>query len=151
MEPLAVRSSSLLEDSQYQPFAGVYETYMIPNNDPNPDERLLQLLRCIKLVYASTYSRSARDYMKATSYRLEEEKMAVIIQRMVGSPHNERFYPDFAGVAKSHNFYPDAAAERSGRYRSRGARTREDRGRRRKRSPVLPPLSASPSAVFVPA
>ncbi len=105
-EPLAVRSSSLLEDSQYQPFAGVYETYMIANNDPNPDERLLQLLRCIKLVYASTYSRSARDYMKATSYRLEEEKMAVIIQRMVGAPRNGRYYPDFSGVAKSHNFYP---------------------------------------------
>ena len=105
-EPLAVRSSSLLEDSQYQPFAGVYETYMIANNDPNSDERLLQLLRCIKLVYASTFSQSARDYMKATSYRMEEEKMAVIIQRMLGSPRNGRFYPDFAGVAKSHNFYP---------------------------------------------
>ncbi|MGA9119176.1 MAG: PEP/pyruvate-binding domain-containing protein, partial [Bacteroidota bacterium] len=105
-EPLAVRSSSLLEDSQYQPFAGVYETYMIANNDPNPDERLRQLLRCIKLVYASTYTKTARDYMKATSYRLEEEKMAVIIQRMVGSHRNGRFYPDFAGVAKSYNFYP---------------------------------------------
>jgi phosphoenolpyruvate synthase/pyruvate phosphate dikinase len=105
-EPLAVRSSSLLEDSQYQPFAGVYETYMIANNDPNPDERLRQLLRCIKLVYASTYTRSAREYMKATSYRLEEEKMAVIIQRMVGSHRNGRFYPDFSGVAKSYNFYP---------------------------------------------
>lgn len=107
-EPLAVRSSSLLEDSQYQPFAGVYETYMIANNDPNPDERLVQLLRCIKLVYASTYAKSARDYMKATSYRLEEEKMAVIIQRIAGQRHSERFYPDIAGVAKSYNFYPVA-------------------------------------------
>jgi hypothetical protein len=105
-EPLAVRSSSLLEDSQYQPFAGVYETYMYANNDPNPDERLQQLLRCIKLVYASTYASAARNYMKATSYRLEEEKMAVIIQRMVGSPRNGRYYPDFSGVAKSYNFYP---------------------------------------------
>jgi CheY-like chemotaxis protein len=105
-EPLAVRSSSLLEDSQYQPFAGVYETYMIPNNNPDDDLRLQELLQSIKLVYASTFSRHAKDYMKATDYRLEEEKMAVIVQRMVGSERNGRFYPEFAGVAKSHNFYP---------------------------------------------
>jgi CheY-like chemotaxis protein len=105
-EPLAVRSSSLLEDSQYQPFAGVYETYMIPNNSPDDDLRLLELLRSIKLVYASTFARHAKDYMKATNYRLEEEKMAVIVQRMVGSERNGRFYPEFAGVAKSYNFYP---------------------------------------------
>ncbi|MFH0990342.1 MAG: PEP/pyruvate-binding domain-containing protein [bacterium] len=104
--PLAVRSSSLLEDSQYQPFAGVYETFMIPNNDPDIDVRMQELLDSVKLVYASTYSRQARDYMKATPYRLEEEKMAVIIQRMVGSNHHNRFYPEFAGVAKSYNFYP---------------------------------------------
>jgi CheY-like chemotaxis protein len=105
-EPLAVRSSSLLEDSQYQPFAGVYQTYMIANNNPDHGVRLDELLRAIKLVYASTFAQKARDYMKATSYRLEEEKMAVIVQRMVGSHRNERFYPDFAGVAKSYNFYP---------------------------------------------
>jgi CheY-like chemotaxis protein len=105
-EPLAVRSSSLLEDSQYQPFAGVYQTYMIPNNHPNPAERLRELLLSIKLVYASTFSTRAKDYMKATTYRLQEEKMAVIIQRMVGARHNDRFYPAFAGVAKSYNFYP---------------------------------------------
>ena len=105
-EPLAVRSSSLLEDSQYQPFAGVYQTYMLPNKNPDPSIRLQELLESIKLVYASTFSKSAKDYMKATPYRLEEEKMAVIIQRMVGSPHSERFYPEFAGVAKSYNFYP---------------------------------------------
>ncbi len=105
-EPLAVRSSSLLEDSQYQPFAGVYQTFMISNNDPRDDVRLMELLRAIKMVYASTFAQRARDYMKATSYRLEEEKMAVIVQRMVGSPRNGRFYPDFAGVAKSYNFYP---------------------------------------------
>jgi CheY-like chemotaxis protein len=105
-EPLAVRSSSLLEDSQYQPFAGVYETYMIPNNHPDHEVRLRQLLHAVKLVYASTFSRKAKDYMKATSYRLEEEKMAVIIQRMVGAERNGRFYPDFAGVGKSYNFYP---------------------------------------------
>lgn len=105
-EPLAVRSSSLLEDSQYQPFAGVYQTFMIPNNNPNINVRLAELLRSIKLVYASTFDQNAKDYMKATSYRLEEEKMAVIIQRVVGSDHNGRFYPDFAGVGKSYNFYP---------------------------------------------
>jgi CheY-like chemotaxis protein len=105
-EPLAVRSSSLLEDSQYQPFAGVYETYMIPNNNPDPAIRLRELLQSIKLVYASTFSRRAKDYMKATAYQLQEEKMAVIIQRMVGARHGERFYPAFAGVAKSYNFYP---------------------------------------------
>jgi CheY-like chemotaxis protein len=105
-EPLAVRSSSLLEDSQFQPFAGVYETYMLPNNNPDMNIRLHELLECIKCVYASTFCKAARDYMKVTSYRLEEEKMAVIIQRLVGASHDERFYPDFAGVAKSFNFYP---------------------------------------------
>lgn len=105
-EPLAVRSSSLLEDSQYQPFAGVYSTYMIPNNHPDHTVRLQELMQSIKLVYASTFAQRAKDYMKATSYRLEEEKMAVIIQRMVGATRNSRFYPDFAGVAKSYNFYP---------------------------------------------
>ncbi len=106
--PLAVRSSSLLEDSQYHPFAGVYETYMIPNNDPDPFVRLSELVNTIKRVYASTFYQAAKDYIKVTSYRLEEEKMAVIIQKMVGSPHENRFYPNFSGVAKSHNFYPVA-------------------------------------------
>ncbi len=105
-EPLAVRSSSLLEDSQFQPFAGVYQTYMIPNNDPDPGIRLAELLKCIKSVYASTFFKKAKDYMKATSYRLEEEKMAVVVQTLVGAERNQRFYPDFAGVAKSYNFYP---------------------------------------------
>lgn len=106
--PLAVRSSSLLEDSQYHPFAGVYETYMLPNNQQNPLVRLNDLLNTIKRVYASTFYQSAKDYIKITSYRLEEEKMAVIIQKMIGSTHEDRFYPDFSGVAKSFNFYPIA-------------------------------------------
>lgn len=104
--PLAVRSSSLLEDSQFQPFAGVYETYMIPNSNPDIEIRLNELLQSIKSVYASTYHRKAKDYMQATSYRLEEEKMAVVVQRLVGAQRDHRFYPDFAGVAKSYNFYP---------------------------------------------
>lgn len=104
--PLSVRSSSLLEDSQYHPFAGVYDTYMIPNNDANTFVRLNDLINTIKLVYASTYNNNAKDYFKITSYRLEEEKMAVIIQKMVGYAHKNRFYPDFSGVAKTYNFYP---------------------------------------------
>ena len=104
--PLAVRSSSLLEDSQYHPFAGVYQTYMIPNNQENSLLRLNELLNTIKRVYASTFYQSTKNYIKVTSYRLEEEKMAVIIQKMVGARHKNRFYPDFAGVAKSYNFYP---------------------------------------------
>jgi CheY-like chemotaxis protein len=105
-EPLAVRSSSLLEDSQFQPFAGVYQTFMIPNNDPDINVRLDELLHCIKGVYASTFYQKAKDYMRATSYRLEEEKMAVIVQRLVGTQRDDKFYPNFAGVAKSYNFYP---------------------------------------------
>jgi CheY-like chemotaxis protein len=105
-EPLAVRSSSLLEDAQFQPFAGVYQTYMLPNSNPDINVRLDELLQTIKAVYASTYHQKAKDYMKATAYRLEEEKMAVIVQRLVGSEHKGKFYPDFAGVAKSFNFYP---------------------------------------------
>lgn len=105
-EPLAIRSSSLLEDSQFQPFAGVYQTYMIPNNHPDPAVRLNQLLKCVKSVYASTFFKKAKDYLKATAYRMEEEKMAVIVQRLVGAQRENRFYPDFAGVAKSYNFYP---------------------------------------------
>lgn len=104
--PLAVRSSSLLEDSAYQPFSGVYDTRMLRNNHPFLETRLSELLRAVKLVYASTFARRAKDYLRATPYRLEEEKMAVIVQRIVGLAHGPRFYPDFAGVARSHNFYP---------------------------------------------
>lgn len=104
--PLAVRSSSLLEDSQYHPFAGVYQTYMIPNNQSTQTNRLDDLLATIKRVYASTFFERAKNYIKVTSYRTEEEKMAVIIQKMIGLTHHNRFYPDFSGVAKSYNFYP---------------------------------------------
>ncbi|NUN10697.1 MAG: histidine kinase [Ignavibacteriaceae bacterium] len=106
--PLAVRSSSLLEDSQFQPFAGVYETFMIRNNHEDLNVRLEELIRTIKCVYASTFFKKTKDYMKMTEYRLEEEKMAVIVQRLVGADRNGKFYPDFAGVAKSYNFYPIA-------------------------------------------
>ena len=104
--PLAVRSSSLLEDSQYQPFTGVYETFMLGNQQADLDERLAALSEAIRRVYASTFSRHAKAYVRATPYRLEEEKMAVILQRVVGTPHGERFYPDFSGVVRSINSYP---------------------------------------------
>ena len=104
--PLAVRSSSILEDSQQQPFTGVYDTLMLRNNSPDAGERLRELLRAVKRVYASTFLRSAKDYIAATTYRLEEEKMAVMLQRLVGAPRGNRYYPDFAGVVRSHNFYP---------------------------------------------
>jgi len=104
--PLAVRSSSLLEDSQYQPFTGVYETYMLGNRQQDLAPRLDQLMDAIKRVYASTFSQHAKAYVRATPFRLEEERMAVILQQVVGNPHGHRFYPDFAGVARSRNFYP---------------------------------------------
>ena len=104
--PLAVRSSSLLEDSQYQPFTGVYDTFMLANRDAELDIRLEQLNEAIKRVYASTFSQHAKAYIRATPFRLEEEKMAVIIQEVVGDAHGARYYPDFSGVVRSRNFYP---------------------------------------------
>jgi hypothetical protein len=104
--PLAVRSSSLLEDSQYQPFTGVYETFMLGNRELDLDSRLDRLVEAIKRVYASTFSQHAKAYVRATPYRLEEEKMAVILQRVVGAAHADRFYPELSGVVRSHNFYP---------------------------------------------
>ena len=104
--PLAVRSSSLLEDSQYQPFTGVYETFMLGNQQPGLEARLEALSEAIRRVYASTFSRHAKAYVRATPYRLEEEKMAVILQHVVGTRHGARFYPDFSGVVRSRNYYP---------------------------------------------
>ncbi|HUT86099.1 MAG TPA: PEP/pyruvate-binding domain-containing protein, partial [Elusimicrobiales bacterium] len=104
--PISVRSSSIMEDSQSQPFAGIYETYMIPNNHVDENTRLQQLSNAIKLVYASTYSEKARAYLGSVSYLQDEEKMAVILQKLVGRTYQDRFYPDISGVAQSHNFYP---------------------------------------------
>ncbi len=105
-EPLAVRSSSILEDSLYQPFAGVYATLMLANRHPSLDVRLAQLLEAIKRVYASTFFSTAREYLAATPYRIEEERMAVLIQELVGSEHGDLFYPTLSGVASSYNYYP---------------------------------------------
>jgi hypothetical protein len=107
--PLAVRSSSMLEDSRAQPFAGVYKTYMLPNNAPDIEERVRQLARAVKLVYASTYATEARAYLRFSTHLPEEEKMAVIVQHLVGRPRGEqgrRYYPSFSGVAQSYNYYP---------------------------------------------
>jgi hypothetical protein len=109
-QPLAVRSSSLLEDALDHPFAGVYGTKMIPNNQPDPDPRFRRLVEAIKFVWASTFFRAAKDYIRVTSRLPEEEKMAVVIQEVVGRRHRDLFYPDFAGVARSYNFYPTGHA-----------------------------------------
>jgi len=104
--PLAIRSSSMLEDAMYKPFAGVYATKMIPNNQPEIDDRFRRLIEGIKLIFASVFFRNARDYHEAAGFRTEEEKMAVIIQEVFGEEHYERFYPNLAGVARSYNYYP---------------------------------------------
>ncbi len=107
-EPLAIRSSGLFEDSLLQPFAGVYCTYMLPNNHPDTEVRYEQLASAIKMVYASMYTTSARAYFEAVNYKIEEEKMAVIIQKMVGDTAHNRFYPHISGIAQSYNYYPFA-------------------------------------------
>jgi len=110
--PLAIRSSSLLEDSQNYPFAGIYSTYMIPNNHKNNQVRLRQLCQAIKLVYASVFYKEPRSYIKSISSKIEEEKMAVIIQEIIGEGHNWRFYPTISGLAQSYNFYPVSYQDR---------------------------------------
>lgn len=105
-KPLAVRSSGLFEDSLSQPFAGIFETYILPNNHPDIDERLNQLMDAIKLVFASVYSDVARGYVKAINYHIEEEKMAVVIQELVGKQYGNYYYPHVSGVAQSYNYYP---------------------------------------------
>lgn len=104
--PLAVRSSGLFEDSLLQPFSGVYATYLLPNNHPDSFVRFRQLVTAVKLVYASIFTESAISYFDAVSYKIEEEKMAVVIQKVVGHEHNKRFYPSLSGVAQSYNYYP---------------------------------------------
>ena len=106
--PLAVRSSGLFEDSLMRPFAGIFETYLVPNNHPDRQLRLRQVCDAIKLVFASVFSNTAKGYVKAIDYKIEEEKMAVVIQEVVGSQYDHMFYPHISGVAQSFNFYPFA-------------------------------------------
>ena len=104
--PLAVRSSSLLEDAQFRAYAGLYRTYMISNDCPDLERRLTHLIHAIKLVYASTYYAGPKAFSKRVGHRTEEEQMAVIIQRLVGGRYGESFYPAISGVAQSYNYYP---------------------------------------------
>jgi hypothetical protein len=106
--PLAVRSSSLFEDSMSQPFSGIFGTYLLPNNNHDPDIRLKQLSEAIKLVFASIYSKNARTYFEAINYKVEQEKMAIVIQSVVGNRFENAFYPHISGTAQSFNFYPVA-------------------------------------------
>lgn len=104
--PIAVRSSSLLEDSHYQPFAGIYSTYMVPYVEGSRTHRLMLLKEAIKAVYASVYYRDSKAYMTATKNVIDEEKMAVVLQEVCGTQHGDRYYPSFSGVARSLNYYP---------------------------------------------
>ena len=104
--PLAVRSSSLLEDALHQPFSGLYSTAILPNCHPDGEVRRRQMVRAIKLVYASTYLKRARNYARSTGHRLEQEKMAILVQKLTGAEQNGLFYPAITGQASSFNFYP---------------------------------------------
>jgi hypothetical protein len=110
--PLAVRSSSRLEDALFRPFAGVFETKMTPNNQPDPNARFQRLVESVKFVFASTFFRAAKRYIRATDQSLENEKMSVIIQEVVGNRYNDRYYPHLSGVGRSFNYYPQGGAKR---------------------------------------
>jgi hypothetical protein len=104
--PLSVRSSSLLEDAQFQPYAGLYNTFMIPNNHPDLSVRLQHLIKAIKLVYASTYFEGPKAFSRSILNQPHLESMAVIVQQLAGEEYGDFFYPTISGVAQSHNFYP---------------------------------------------
>ncbi|MDP4225477.1 MAG: PEP/pyruvate-binding domain-containing protein [Bacteroidota bacterium] len=106
--PLAIRSSSLFEDSALKPFSGIYETYLLPNSNPDFNERFSQAVKAIKLVFASVFSDNSRTYFKAIDYKIEEEKMAVILQEVVGNQFEQYYYPHISGTAQSYNYYPIA-------------------------------------------
>lgn len=109
--PLAVRSSSLLEDALNHPFAGVYETKMIPNNDFSEDRRFKRLIEAIKFVYASAFFQGAKRYLRSVKQDIQSERMAVVIQEVVGARREDRFYPVISGVARSYNYYPSGHSE----------------------------------------
>ncbi len=109
--PLAVRSSSLLEDALQHPFAGVYATKMIPNNQAAVGDRFKKLAEAIKFVWASTFFRNAKSYMRMIDHPIQDERMAVIIQEVVGERFGDRFYPVVSGVIRTHNYYPSGPAK----------------------------------------
>jgi hypothetical protein len=104
--PLSVRSSSLLEDAQFQPYAGLYNTFMIPNNHPDLPVRLQHLIKAVKLVFASTYFEGPKAFSRSILNQPHLEAMAVVVQQVTGEPYGDFFYPAISGVAQSHNFYP---------------------------------------------
>ncbi|MEA2071548.1 MAG: PEP/pyruvate-binding domain-containing protein [Asgard group archaeon] len=107
--PLAIRSSSLLEDSAYHPFSGVFKTYMLPNNQEDITVRLQELCKAIKLVFASPFLQTAKVYAETIEQSVEASKMAVLIQEVVGKQYDDKFYPNFSGTASSYNYYPFAS------------------------------------------
>ena len=107
-KPIAVRSSGLFEDSLMQPFAGIFDTYLLPNNHPDENVRLEQVVVAIKLVYASVFAKKSRSYIEAINYKIEEERMSVILQEVVGNTYDNYYYPHISGVAQSYNYYPFA-------------------------------------------
>jgi len=109
--PVAVRSSSLLEDSHYQPFAGIYSTYMVPYNNSSKTQMLVMITEAIKAVYASVFFRDSKAYMTATKNVIDEEKMAIVLQEICGEAHGNRYYPSFSGVVRSLNYYPIGAEQ----------------------------------------
>jgi hypothetical protein len=109
--PLAVRSSSTLEDALEHPFAGVYATKMVPNNESSVDERFRRLAGAMKLVWASTFFRDAKQYMRSIDRPIEDERMAVIVQEVIGERFGDRFYPIVSGVIRTHNYYPSPPAK----------------------------------------
>lgn len=104
--PLAVRSSSLLEDSHYQPFAGIYSTYMVPYTENDFERMYPNVCQAVKAVYASVFYKASKAYMRATHNVIDEEKMAVVLQEICGKSYGNRYYPSFSGVARSLNYYP---------------------------------------------
>ncbi|HEN20501.1 MAG TPA: pyruvate, phosphate dikinase, partial [Desulfobacteraceae bacterium] len=107
-KPIAIRSSSLFEDSMSQPFSGIFGTYLLPNNNPEFEARLRLVMDAIKLVFASIYSKSACTYFEAINYMIEQEKMAIVLQEVVGNRFEDAYYPHISGTAQSYNFYPVA-------------------------------------------
>ena len=106
--PIAIRSSSLFEDSLTQPFSGIFGTYLLPNNHPSFDIRLKQATDAVKLVFASIFSDDAKTYFESIDYKIEEEKMAIVLQEVVGNNYEGYYYPHISGTAQSHNYYPVA-------------------------------------------
>ncbi len=105
-QPLAIRSSGLFEDMLMVPFSGIYDTYIIPNSHPDPEVRVRQMCDAIRLIYASLFSKAACDYFETAGYNLEEERMAIVIQEVVGKRRGRYFYPHLSGTAQSYNYYP---------------------------------------------